>query len=56
MLYLALINYDRFPFNDEEHVEFSKLTQNKIIGTKGGEATVSYNLNYTDIVMQILKN
>lgn len=47
MLYLALINCDRFPFNDEEHVEFSKLTQNKIIGTKGGEATVSNIFDYT---------
>ncbi|CAH1130521.1 unnamed protein product [Ceutorhynchus assimilis] len=34
----------RLPFNDEEHVEFSKLTQDKVIGTKGEVATI-YDVN-----------
>lgn len=31
----------RFALEEEEYVEFSKLTQNRIIGTKGEIATVS---------------
>ena len=31
----------RFALEEEEYVEFSKLTQDRIIGTKGEIATVS---------------
>ncbi|KAG5893684.1 hypothetical protein JTB14_021980 [Gonioctena quinquepunctata] len=34
----------KMPFNDEEHVEFAKVTQEKVIGTKG-EIAVIYDVN-----------
>lgn len=35
----------RFALEEEEYVEFSKLTQDHIIGTKGEMATVSLSPN-----------
>jgi len=35
----------RFALEEEEYVEFSKLTQDRIIGTKGEMATVSLFLD-----------
>lgn len=34
----------KMPFDDEEHVEFGKVTQEKVIGTKGEIATI-YDIN-----------
>lgn len=31
----------RFSFEEEDYIEFSKVTQDKLIGTKGETATVS---------------
>jgi len=35
----------RFALEEEEYVEFSKLTQDRIIGTKGEVAMVSLNVS-----------
>jgi hypothetical protein len=40
-----VIDVHRFPIEEEEYVEFSKLTQDLIIGTKGEIATVSLSRN-----------
>ena len=41
----TLMDVCRFALEEEEYVEFSKLTQDRIIGTKGEIATVSSFLN-----------
>ncbi|KAJ8918494.1 hypothetical protein NQ315_008192 [Exocentrus adspersus] len=42
----------KIPFNDEEYVEFSKVTQEKIIGTKGETATI-YDGNTGNTISQL---
>ncbi|XP_030755161.1 protein mahjong isoform X2 [Sitophilus oryzae] len=43
----------KFPFNDEEHVEFSKVLQDRIIGTKGEVATI-FDINTGNVVTKLV--
>jgi hypothetical protein len=46
----------RFALEEEEYVEFSKLTQDRIIGTKGEIATVSLFINRVmNFILQTLE-
>jgi hypothetical protein len=47
-----VIDVHRFAIEEEEYVEFSKLTQDHIIGTKGEIATVSLSHNEVNFVLQ----
>ncbi|KAL1514105.1 hypothetical protein ABEB36_003422 [Hypothenemus hampei] len=42
----------RLAFNDEDHAEFSKLSQNKIIGTKAEVATI-YDINTGQSILKL---
>ncbi|XP_050302636.1 protein mahjong isoform X2 [Anthonomus grandis grandis] len=49
----GLKDYDmKLPFNDAEHIEFSKLIQDKIIGTKGEVATI-YDVNTGQTILKL---
>lgn len=50
----GLKNFDmKYPFNEEEHVEFSKVTQDKIIGTKEEIATI-YDVNTGNSITKLV--
>lgn len=35
----------RYSFNEEEHFEFNNVSEDKLIGTRGVEATVSFTVS-----------
>ncbi|XP_060518172.1 protein mahjong-like isoform X1 [Cylas formicarius] len=43
----------KYPFHDEEHVEYSKVTQDRILGTKGEVATI-YDANTGSSITRLI--